>query len=253
MHTELDHLAQAAAPYARFTGYDPKAGRRRIAAKIAALKQRTAPEPEHEVAPCPAAQPDGPADGHAQALTFQQHAERDLRTLATCIINEYDAPDLLDGLLVNAPDIEPKGGLVFAALLYLSGHPLLAQFWFQFAAGAGESNAAYALYLHHASLGELRDAEHWYHQTAQLMDQSDRSLPTAPPPPSVPQGIDLYLFNTPWHSQHLPESTADLARPDPRLRSTVDHLDTVREDDRFGIFVLPTETIAEQLHDLVCQ
>ncbi|MFE7531324.1 hypothetical protein ACFU7Y_37300 [Kitasatospora sp. NPDC057542] len=248
MHTELDRLAQAAAPYVRFTGYDPQAGRRRIAAKIAALKQQAAPEADRDIAPCPADQP----DGHVQALTFQQHAERDLRTLATCIINEYDAPDLLHGLLlVNAPDIEPKGGLVFAALLYLSGHPRHAQFWFQFAAGSGESNAAYALYLHHASLGELRDAEHWYHQTAQLMDQSDRSLPVAPPPPSVPQ-IDLYLFNTPWHSQHLPEDTTDLARPDPRLRSTVDDLD-VREDDRFGIFVLPTETIAEQLHDLVCQ
>ncbi|MEU4302904.1 hypothetical protein [Kitasatospora aureofaciens] len=248
MNTELDHLTHTAAPYARFTGYDPKAGRRRIAAKIAALKQRQqTAAPERNDPPRPARQP----EPEEQALTFQQHAERDLRTLATCIINEDDAPDHLHGLL-DHPDIEPKGGLVFAALLYLSGHPRNAQFWFQFAAGSGESNAAYALYLHHAALGELRDAEHWYHETAQLMDQTDRSLPTAPPPPSLP-GVDLYLFNIPWHSQHLPDDTTDLARPDPKLRSTVDDLHTVRADDRFGTFVMPTETIAEQLHDLVCQ
>ncbi|MET8630569.1 hypothetical protein ABZW30_43890 [Kitasatospora sp. NPDC004669] len=126
-----------------------------------------------------------------------------------------------------------------------------AQWWWQFAAGGGESNAAYALYVHHAALGELRDAEHYFHETARLTDQSNRSLPTAPPPPSIPQ-IDLYLFNIPWHSQHLPGDTTDLARPDPKLRSTVDDLDAVRADDRLGAFVLPTETIAAQLHDLVC-
>ncbi|MGW2542572.1 hypothetical protein ACWC5I_17270 [Kitasatospora sp. NPDC001574] len=54
------------------------------------------------------------------------------------------------------------------------------------------------------------------------------------------------------HSQHLPDDTTNLARSDPRLRSTVDHPDTVSEDDRFGTFVMPTETLAEQLHDLVC-
>ncbi|GAA2793211.1 hypothetical protein GCM10010441_18070 [Kitasatospora paracochleata] len=245
MHTELDHLAYAAAPYAHFTGYDPQAGRRRIAAKIAALKQQQAAPRRDDPRP---ARPE--SDG--RALTFQQHAERDLRTLATCIINDDDAPDHLHGLIVTSRDIEPKGGLVFAALLYLSGHPRHAQFWFQFAAGSGESNAAYALFLHHAALGELRDAEHWYHETAQLMDEADPSLPAMPPPPSIPR-LDLYLFNIPWHSQHLPDDTTDLARPDPKLRSTVDDLDTVREDDRFGVFVLPTETIAEQLHDLVCQ
>ncbi|CAM5666902.1 hypothetical protein KAURM247S_03986 [Kitasatospora aureofaciens] len=243
MHTELDHLTHTAAPYARFTGYDPKAGRRRIAAKIAALKQQAASEQNDP--PHPAEQP----EHEEQVLTFQQHAERDLRTLATCIINEDDAPEHLDGLRLAR---DPKGALVFAALLYLSGHPNNAQWWWQFAAGGGESNAAYALYLHHAALGELRDAEHYFHETARLTDQSNRSLPTAPPPPSVPP-IDLYLFNIPWHSQHLPGDTTDLARPDPKLRSTVDDLDAVREDDRLGAFVLPTETITEQLHDLVCQ
>ncbi|MCX4690639.1 hypothetical protein OG401_41205 [Kitasatospora purpeofusca] len=243
MHTELDHLTHTAAPYARFTGYDPKAGRRRIAAKIAALKQRTtpAPGPDADTEPAPADWP------HEQALTFQQHAERDLRTLATCLINEDDAPDHLDGLRLGG---DPKGALVFAALLHLSGHPGNAQFWFQFAAGGGESNAAYALYLHHAALGELRDAEHWYHETARLMDQTHRTRPAARAPSLPP--IDLYLFNIPWHSQYLPEDTTDLVRPDPKLRSTVDDLDTVREDDRLGAFVLPTETITEQLHDLVC-
>ncbi|MGY0466945.1 hypothetical protein ACW14Y_42800 (plasmid) [Kitasatospora sp. cg17-2] len=251
MNTELDHLASAAAPYARFTGYDPAAGRRRIAAKIAALK-RAAGQSADTAPASPAECPEHAVD--EQGLTFQQHAERDLRNLSTCVINEASAPGRLHAM-ADTSDFDPKGGLVFAALLYLSGHPRHAQFWFQFAAGSGESTAAYGLYLHHAALGELRAAEHWYHETAKLTDQNVRGRPTAPAPapPSLPP-VDVYLFNTPWHSaaMRLPDDTTDLHHPDQALRRAVDHLDTVREDDRFGTFVLPTETIAEQLHDLVC-
>ncbi|WBP92033.1 hypothetical protein [Kitasatospora cathayae] len=247
MTTELDHLAAAAAPFARFTGYDPAAGRRRVAARIAALKQADRAEADTDAAG--AAQPEHAVD--ADGLTFQQHAERDLRTLTTCVINESGAPELLQRL-VNSRDIDPQGGLVFAALLYLSGHPRDGQFWFQFAAGSGDSTAAYCLYLHHAALGELRDAEHWYHQTAALMDRPLPDIPhnELPPPPSLPP-VDAYLFNTPWHSQHLPADTEALHRPGPALRHTVDHLRTVSEE-HLGPFVLPTETLAEQLHDLVC-
>lgn len=57
-----------------------------------------------------------------------------------------------------------EGAQVFACMLYLAGHPESAQFWWQFAAGAGQRSAAYCLYLLHAGLGEMREAAHWLHQ-----------------------------------------------------------------------------------------
>ncbi|MFJ8444035.1 hypothetical protein [Kitasatospora griseola] len=232
MTTDLDRLAAAAAPIARFTGYDPVEGRRRIAAKIAARRAGT-----HRPNPAPSTA--GPAD--TGCLALQHQAERDLRNLSTRVINHAGAPAQLDGL-VNSCDIDPVGGLVFAALLYLSGHPRHAQFWFEFAAGSGDSTASFSLYLHHAAVGELREAEHWLRQTAHLTNQPATALPP----------VDAYLFNTGWHSQHIPD-TEGLPSPDPQLRQTLYRLRTVREDEQLGPFVLPTSEVAEQLHDLVSQ
>ncbi|MER8188658.1 hypothetical protein [Kitasatospora sp. NPDC094015] len=229
MNSELDHLAAAAAPFARFTGYDPVEGRRRIAARIearrAAASRQTAPA----------------------CRQIQHQAECELRNLATRVINHIAAPAQLDGL-VNSRDVDPIGGLVFAALLYLSGHPRNAQFWFEFAAGSGDSTASFSLYLHHASVGELREAEHWLEQTTQLANQSDGGVP---PRPSIPP-VHAYMFDTQWHGQNIADDTSDLPRPDLQLRKTVDHLRIVLEDEQLGSFVLPTSEVAEQLHDLVC-
>ncbi|MFJ1796840.1 hypothetical protein [Kitasatospora griseola] len=239
MNPELDHLAAAATPFARFTGYDPVEGRHRIAAKIAA-RRAAANHPSDTSTPTPAAAAPPPA---VTACRGSQHqAERELRKLSIRVINKATAPAHLDGL-VNSRDIDPAGGLVFAALLYLSGHPRHAQFWFEFAAGSGDITAAFSLYLHHAAVGELREAEHWLRQT---VEESSGA-----PKPSIPS-VDAYLFDTEWHSQHIPDDTGDLARPNPRLRHTVGHLHAVRDDEQLGSFVLPTPEVAEQLHDLVC-
>ncbi|MGW4696122.1 hypothetical protein ACWEO1_27560 [Kitasatospora cineracea] len=198
----------------------------------------------------PPSAPDGaltsvPGPAAAVCRNRQHQAERELRNLSTRVINDTAAPAQLDGF--TSHDAEPVGALVFAALLYLSGHPRNAQFWFEFAAGAGDGTAAFSLYLHHAAAGELREAEHWLRQTAHLSNQSGTDVPL----PAIPP-VDTYLFNAEWHGQHVPDDTGDLPRPDPQLRETVAHLQDIRAG-QLGPFVLPTPEVAEQLHDLVCQ
>ncbi|NUK54495.1 hypothetical protein HRW23_35140 [Streptomyces lunaelactis] len=68
----------------------------------------------------------------------------------------------------NTRRIDPDGALQFACLLNLAGCREAAQFWWQFAAGAGNPTAAYCLYLLHLGRGERRDAEHWADQAANL-------------------------------------------------------------------------------------
>ncbi|MFE4055599.1 hypothetical protein ACFXP3_04680 [Streptomyces sp. NPDC059096] len=82
------------------------------------------------------------------------------------------------GERLSAETLDADGAMVFACLLYVAGHPESAQFWWQFAAGAGSRTAAYCLHLHHRHLQEFREARHWYQQV------------TAPVPHHHPDPLD---------------------------------------------------------------
>lgn len=69
-------------------------------------------------------------------------------------------------------DLDLEGALVFACMLYQSGQPEGAQFWWQLAAGAGHALAAYALNQYHLVLGETREAQHWYHQALSAVEDA---------------------------------------------------------------------------------
>ncbi|MFE2728474.1 hypothetical protein [Kitasatospora sp. NPDC059327] len=274
----LDHLLagggmRAAAPT---PVYDLAAGRRRIAEKIAAHQigaatdhqdsargqcRCAAPEPRSTISPPRLPQPPTPTQPpvtcpNSQAstlptdlegLTFHDHAERDLRTIATMITAEEDAAASLHRL-INDHTVEPRGALVFACLLYLAGRYQEAQFWWQFAGGAEDITACFCLYLHHARLGELKAAEHWFNQSA--------LLETLPPnrravPPTLPPVPDYYLACLPWVGQYLLAAGDDQRQPEVVLREALDDLDIVR-DAEYGPISLPTDDLAEQLHDLVC-
>ncbi|MFD7734161.1 hypothetical protein ACFV6F_27740 [Kitasatospora phosalacinea] len=258
MTSYLDQLLTTIAPGAAEPRprYDFARGRRRAAARLAA----------HQAAlgatcggGCPARQEPGagPVEEHAaaaglfdtggpgpeasavdeQGLTFNDHAERDLLALTTMVINEPSAYDWLVSL--DSDRIDPRGGLVFACLLHLTGQPIEAQWWFQFAAGAGDRTATYCLYLHHVRKGELREAEFWFQQAGRLEDESH---PVAIPPslPAVPG-----YFATIEACQYVPH----LPVPDRGLRDVLDHRHQV-SDDMAGTFSLPPEDIAEHLHAL---
>ncbi|MET8703821.1 hypothetical protein ABZW10_33965 [Kitasatospora sp. NPDC004723] len=234
---DIDRLLEGAVPRrAARPCYDLEAGRRYIADRLAA----------RPTTPSPAAPPGGsvpvPASlwPQVQAGMLIDDAARDLKALSKGVIHEPDAGTWVNGLVTRW---EPHGGLVFGCLFDLTGRPYHAQWWWQFAAGAGESLAAYCLYLHHVRAGELRDAEHWFHQAARL-GEGAAPQPLQPTAPDVPGYPHLALLLAP----PIPDATT-LPSPDPALREALDGLPAA-VDEMCGPFTLPTGDIAHQLQEL---
>lgn len=110
-------------------------------------------------------------------------AGQTLAVVSRWILNEPDAASHVDRLARGPQTVPPgeehldiEGATVFACLLYLTGHPESAQFWWQLAAGASHRPAAYCLHLHHLALGERREAEHWRHEVMIETDAPDEEL-----------------------------------------------------------------------------
>ncbi len=59
---------------------------------------------------------------------------------------------------------EPAGARVLACVLQLAGREDSARFWWQYAAGAGDTSASYCLFLHHMTLAEVHEAAWWHAQ-----------------------------------------------------------------------------------------
>ncbi|TGA84897.1 hypothetical protein, partial [Streptomyces palmae] len=141
---------------------DIEAAESRIAARLAATHRA---EGEH-IRPSP-----GATDPAATVPPQRQPANRmsrDLRTLCEAIIARPDALALLRELLTRRL-LEPPGARVLGCVLHLASHTDSAQFWWQFAAGAGDPAAAYCLYLHHMAMGEDAVAHgwlNWWHEVA---------------------------------------------------------------------------------------
>ncbi|MFJ5220918.1 hypothetical protein ACIP98_40440 [Streptomyces sp. NPDC088354] len=156
MTTIDDLLADARIPTSPAENFDVGAALRRLAADSV----KTTPTPD--------------------ILKTRQAAQR-LSVICRWILNRPDAADHVDRLAEDPTidttsasfedHLDVDGALVFACLLYLTGHRESAQFWWQLAAGAGLRTAAYCLHLHHLALGERREAQHWLHQvTDNLLD-----------------------------------------------------------------------------------
>jgi hypothetical protein len=69
-------------------------------------------------------------------------------------------------------EVDVDGAHVFACMLYQARHHDSAQFWWEFAAGAGKGIAAFCLHLHHLARGEMLEAEHWL-QMLSSMDSTE--------------------------------------------------------------------------------
>ncbi|MER8103927.1 hypothetical protein [Kitasatospora sp. NPDC094016] len=233
---DIDRLLEGAGsdPAAR-PRYDLEAGRRYITERHAARRAAPSPTPPPRV-PVPAAV----ALPLLPTGMLIDDAARDLKALSTGVINEPEAGAWVNGLVARW---EPHGGLVFGCLFDLTGRPYHAQWWWQFAAGAGESLAAYCLYLHHVRAGELRDAEHWFHQAARL-GEGAAPEPLRPATPDVAGYPHLALLLAP----PIPGTTG-LPSPDPALREALDGLPAA-VDEMCGPFTLPTGDIAHQLQEL---
>lgn len=130
-------------------------------------------------------------------------------------------------------DLDIDGTLVFACLLYRANHRESAQFWWQLAAGAGNGTAAYCLHLHHRSLGEREEAEHWYGQARAPFSPGVGGEPLINDPIDVLEGFARYS------GRH--------GRP----RASTEMLEA--EVDRFaggGIASRPDRHLADRLHQM---
>ncbi|MFJ3673818.1 hypothetical protein ACIPSE_45990 [Streptomyces sp. NPDC090106] len=99
-------------------------------------------------------------------------AAQDLRALCETVVSHTSSADVADFVTDQVPG--PRSALALACVMQLTDTDDGARFWWQYAAGAGQSAAAYCLYLHHLSNGETDIADWWQQQT----DATAATVPT---------------------------------------------------------------------------
>ncbi|EST31658.1 hypothetical protein [Streptomyces niveus] len=133
-------------------------------------------------------------------------------------------------------ELDIEGAQVFACMLYLADHPESAQFWWQFAAGAGNRAAAYCLYLRHLSLGETREATHWLHQLQWVFDDG--------PSDDFLEALETFAGYVGRHGSAATVPTGGLEADVERLADS---------GDTGGLVCRPTRQLAARLHHLAEQ
>ncbi|CAL9673004.1 hypothetical protein [Streptomyces sp. enrichment culture] len=101
-----------------------------------------------------------PAPTPATGLEATDAAE-DLRALCETVLARTSNTDVADFVTDQLP--APRSALALACVMQLTYTDDGARFWWQYAAGAGQSAAAYCLHLHHLANGE-EDLADWWHQ-----------------------------------------------------------------------------------------
>lgn len=198
-------LEEATVLVEEYAGYDEYAARRRIARRVVAHRSRPAAAAGPGSA-CGAGVPGpGPsARGGHLVLDAACHvrAARLLDQTARALVESRSYAVL--ALDAAAWPHSAESTLLFAGLLHLAGKAEGAQFWFQYAAGAGSRAAARCLYLHHLARAEVATARHWHEQCRELPE--DDGLPDLPP---VPHDLEQALTGSViWASP--PITTQDL-------------------------------------------
>ncbi len=201
---ELDaSLADATVLAEEYAGYDEGAARRRIARRIAADRARAATGTA--AAGAAAHGRAAPAETDELVLDAACHvrAARGLDDLTWCLVESRDFAEL--ALAVDSWPHGMDSALLFGCLLHLADRTEDAQFWFQYAAGAGSQTAARCLYLHHLSRAEVATARYWKRQAHIL--PPDEHLP---PLPQIPHDLEEALeASVIWTSP--PITTQDLS------------------------------------------
>lgn len=235
-------LQEAEVLVEEYAGYDEGAARRRIARRIVADRARAAIGTEAGVPPAPRS-----ADDLVLDATCHVRAARALDEIAWVLAESRPFAELALGA-----DSWPHGAdsaLLFGCLLYLNDEEG-AQFWFQYAAGAGSQTAARCLYLHHLARAEVKTARHWKRQAQAL--PPDEHLPSLPEiPESLEEALRASIIWTspPITTQNLTALTAGgcFVRPPYRLPPRLRRAVTARvwsEDPDLGDVPLPGPQVA---------
>ena len=165
-------------------------------------------------------------------------SELDL-TCAT-VLGEQGAAAALGSLGDGSPP-DGAGALVFGCLLYLAGRDHSCRFWWKFAAGAENRQAAYCMYLHHARAAQYDAARHWRTQY--------NTLPADPAPTRGRALICRPIYRTLITQYHLGQPLRlprDLKRAVEQLRVDESWSERTDADE----FTQPSTQLPRTLADL---
>ncbi|MEU7045069.1 hypothetical protein AB0A77_28990 [Streptomyces varsoviensis] len=164
-----EKLAGARLRSAPYTAREVAAGEARVAARLAdrllrgALSFDDAVQPAARLEEAFGRPPRGSDREQAEERQMREAAE-DLRRLCRLVVGQPDALHQMTMFIGAARLPEPAGARVLACVLQLAGREDSARFWWQYAAGAGDTSASYCLFLHHMTLAEVHEAAWWHAQ-----------------------------------------------------------------------------------------
>jgi hypothetical protein len=222
---ELDAMLAAAAPGRPARSGRQAEGLRRLAADYTAFRAGTYSQPDWWAA--------------------KANAGTKLNSLSRWVINQPGAPGRIAALSqVEGQPTASEGGLEFGCLLVLTGHPVSAEFWWKYAAGAGDRTAAYCLYLRKLHHGELNEAQAWFEQaTLAEEDAAGTARPSYPP-------IDNYYMLLSLFTKNADAYGSTAANPDADLLLAIEHLVHAQDDDgtdNDGIAARPDQNLVDTL------
>ncbi|MEV7427727.1 hypothetical protein [Streptomyces sp. NPDC091212] len=180
------------------------------------VRDRTVPRDIVPTEPGPAAHladtPDEERPAHPAA--------EDLRALCETLVTHTPATAIAGFLTDQLP--EPRAALILACVLQLTDTDDGARFWWQYAAGAGQSAAAYCLYLHHLSHGE-EDTARWWHSQ---MDDTPHPAPTPADASGPGERLDAASTTTMLRVLHHLARQTTTRRPSAAVASLMTYMPT---------------------------
>ncbi|MFD8609563.1 hypothetical protein [Streptomyces sp. NPDC059631] len=140
--------------------------------------------------------------------------------------------------------VDVHGIHVFACILHLADHPESAVFWWQIAAGAEHTGAAYCLHLRHLSQGEIREAALWKRQMSAMREGAPQRWFDGPPTGYTRDlvcAVDAFVAYCARHRNPTPIPTR-------RLRKRYEALADRHDED--GLVCRPDRLLPDRIQEL---
>ncbi|MER8159960.1 hypothetical protein [Streptomyces sp. NPDC094472] len=179
-----------------------------------------------------------PSEGWQPDEKLLEDAAGALRAVSRMVVGDDGALQEMSSFIGDRT-LEPDGAVILGCVLQLAAREDSAQFWWQFAAGAGNPTATYCLYLHHLALGEGLAAECWYRQMV-----ADRHTPA----PAVHEVL-MHRLDLGREGQE-PTATVRMAVLPEAAEAVVRYVPTAIEYVDGVELPLPTDGFAEHIEEL---
>ncbi|MFD8482095.1 hypothetical protein [Kitasatospora sp. NPDC059673] len=171
--------------------------------------------------------------------TEHRQAAHELGLAVSLVLTQPQAAPSLEQL-ANSRRIHPEGALVLGALLQVTGRREAAQFWWEFAAGAGSYTAASCLNLLHRSRGELQDADMWRDRAEAMAEE--------PRPAVTPVAVGASLLPAHVRDDIIARchEGLDVHLP-PRIAAVIHQLPVAVDDEDYGEVPQPDPSLLPNL------